>query len=153
MGDFHKFQLIDVRQPGEYAKGHLPGALLIPLGELAERASELDEDKHIIVYCRSGVRSKAACQILTRLGLDKVLNMKGGISSYHGEKVEGNVRTVEKKMNELDPMLLPDLVEKEKQQELQQEPEFDGFDTEPVDPSAPQELPTRQSLPVLPPQS
>ncbi len=69
------------------------------------------------------------------------------------EKVEGNVRTVEKKMNELDPMLLPDLVEKEKQQELLQEPEFDGFDTEPVDPSAPQELPTRQSLPVLPPQS
>ena len=68
-------------------------------------------------------------------------------------KVEGNVRTVEKKMNELDPMLLPELVEKEKQQELLQEPEFDGFDTEPVDTSAPQEVPSRQSLPVLPPQS
>ena len=85
------YQLVDVRQPGEYAKGHLPGALLIPLGELAERASELDENKQIIVYCRSGERSKTACQILTRLGVDKVLNMEGGISSYHGEQVEGNV--------------------------------------------------------------
>jgi outer membrane protein assembly factor BamD (BamD/ComL family) len=69
------------------------------------------------------------------------------------EKVEGNVRTVEKKMNELDPMLLPELIEKEKQQELMQEPEFDGFETEPVDPLTPQEVPARQSLPVLPPQS
>ena len=89
--ELDQFQLIDVRQPGEYAKAHLPGALLIPLGELAERASELDEDKYLIVYCRSGVRSKTACQILTRLGMDKVLNMLGGINSYHGEKVEGNV--------------------------------------------------------------
>ncbi|MBT8330126.1 MAG: hypothetical protein KJN87_10500, partial [Desulfofustis sp.] len=69
------------------------------------------------------------------------------------EKVEGNIRTVEKKMNELDPILLPELEEKEKQQELLQEPEFDGFDMEPDDQSAPQEVPTRQSLPVLPPQS
>jgi rhodanese-related sulfurtransferase/rubrerythrin len=85
------FQLVDVRQPGEYAKGHLPGARLIPLGELAERASELDEDKPVIVYCRSGVRSKTACQILTRLGVDKVLNMEGGLTSYRGEQVEGNI--------------------------------------------------------------
>ncbi len=86
-----QFQLLDVRQPGEYAKGHLPGALLIPLGELAERSAELDQDKKVIVYCRSGVRSKTACQILTRLGLDKVFNMEGGIASYRGEKVEGNI--------------------------------------------------------------
>ncbi len=89
--DLDQFQLVDVRQPGEYAKGHLPGARLIPLGELAKRTAELDQDKSIIVYCRSGVRSKTACQILTRLGLDKVLNLEGGITSYQGEQVEGNI--------------------------------------------------------------
>jgi rhodanese-related sulfurtransferase/rubrerythrin len=89
--ELEQFQLIDVRQPGEYAKGHLPGALLIPLGDVTERASELDEDKYAIVYCRSGVRSKTACQILTGLGLAKVLNLEGGIRSYHGEQVEGNI--------------------------------------------------------------
>ena len=68
-------------------------------------------------------------------------------------KVEGNIRTVEKKMNEIDPMLLPALEEKEKQQELLKEPEFDGFDMEPVEQSTPQAAPIRQSDPVYPPQS
>ena len=86
-----RYLLVDVRQPGEYAKGHLPGALLLPLGELADRVSELSEDKQVIVYCRSGVRSKTACQILLRLGIDDPLDMEGGISSYQGEQVEGNV--------------------------------------------------------------
>lgn len=86
-----QYQLIDVRQPGEYAQGHLPGALLIPLGKLADRVNEIDGRKRTIVYCRSGARSKSACQILTRLGIERPLNLKGGISSYHGEQVEGNV--------------------------------------------------------------
>ncbi len=89
--DLDQYQLVDVRQPGEYAKGHLPGALLLPLGDLAARAAELDGDKQTIVYCRSGVRSKTACQILARLGFDQVLDMKGGITSYNGEQVEGGV--------------------------------------------------------------
>ncbi len=89
--ELDRYQLVDVRQPGEYGVGHLPGALLIPLGELAKRYSELDFDKDTIVYCRSGVRSKTACQILTRLGLDRVYNMEGGITAYRGEQVEGNV--------------------------------------------------------------
>ena len=85
------YQLVDVRQPGEYAKGHLPGALLIPLSDLAARADELDEHKQTIVYCRSGVRSKTASQILMRLGVSDVFNMEGGITSYEGQQVEGNV--------------------------------------------------------------
>jgi rhodanese-related sulfurtransferase len=44
------FDLIDVRQPGEYEKGHLPGARLIPLPELANVLDQLDRDKPIIVY-------------------------------------------------------------------------------------------------------
>ncbi|MEJ2057240.1 MAG: rhodanese-like domain-containing protein [Desulfofustis sp.] len=89
--ELDRYQLVDVRQPGEYGKGHLPGALLIPLGELSKRYSELDFNKDTIVYCRSGVRSKTACQILTRLGIDRVYNMTGGITAYRGEQVEGDV--------------------------------------------------------------
>jgi len=85
------YQLLDVRQPGEYAAGHIPGALLIPLGELEKRYTELDGEKDTIVYCRSGVRSKTACQILTRLNIDRIHNMTGGITAYNGNKVEGNV--------------------------------------------------------------
>lgn len=85
------YQIVDVRQPGEYARGHLPGAILIPLGDLAKRFTELDFDRDTIVYCRSGVRSKTACQILARLGIDQVHNMEGGINSYQGSQAEGNV--------------------------------------------------------------
>jgi 3-mercaptopyruvate sulfurtransferase SseA len=45
-----EYNLVDVRQPGEYAEAHIPGALLIPLGELPERLSELDPDKFTITY-------------------------------------------------------------------------------------------------------
>lgn len=91
--EFDQYQLVDVRQPGEYEQGHIPGALLIPLGDLPTRVSELDSDKETIAYCRSGVRSKSACQILSGLGIDSIYNMVGGIIAYNGEQVEGNVDT------------------------------------------------------------
>lgn len=83
--------LLDVRQPGEYEQGHLPGAVLLPLGELAQRASELDADDHIIVYCRSGVRSRSAAQLLKANGFDKVYNLSGGILSWKRELAVGPV--------------------------------------------------------------
>lgn len=89
--EFDQYQLVDVRQPGEYEQGHIPGAMLIPLGELPTRLSELDFDKETIAYCRSGVRSKSACQILSGLGINSIYNMEGGIVAYNGERVEGNV--------------------------------------------------------------
>jgi len=85
------YQLVDVRQPGEYKQGHIPGALLIPLGELPARFSEIDLNRKAIVYCRSGVRSQTACSILTRLGCERIYNMEGGIIAYDGEQAEGNV--------------------------------------------------------------
>ncbi|MGI9538455.1 MAG: hypothetical protein ACR2PB_15390, partial [Desulfocapsaceae bacterium] len=69
------------------------------------------------------------------------------------DKVRGNIGTVEKKMNELDPMLLPELEEQERQQERLQENEIDGFDIEPSTPTMPQTAPDAQVLPVSPPQS
>ena len=52
-----EYTLLDVRQPEEYAEGHLPGSVLIPVGQLHQRLDELDRSKPAIVYCRSGVRA------------------------------------------------------------------------------------------------
>lgn len=61
--------LLDVRTPGEYAGGHLPGAVNIPVQELGERARELPAtDRAIVIYCRSGARSAAAASALQSLG-------------------------------------------------------------------------------------
>jgi rhodanese-related sulfurtransferase/rubrerythrin len=82
-------QLVDVRQPKEYQEQHIPGALLIPLGELKDRIDELSPDLPTIVYCRSGVRSKAGCQILCDDNFTDVLNMAGGILRWNGATAFG----------------------------------------------------------------
>ena len=84
-----RFQLLDVRQPKEYEQAHLPGATLIPLGELADRVEELDRNKEVVVYCRSGVRSRSACQILEAAGFTQVMNMTGGIIAWQGHTAGG----------------------------------------------------------------
>ncbi|HMM37213.1 MAG TPA: rhodanese-like domain-containing protein [Desulfovibrio sp.] len=76
--------LVDVRQPFEYQEFHLPGARLIPLGELPERAGELKRDKLVLVYCRSGSRSVAAAGLLEGLGFSRVINLQGGIAAWQG---------------------------------------------------------------------
>lgn len=83
------FQLVDVRQLKEYQEQHLPGALLIPLNELKKRAGELSPDLPTIVYCRSGVRSKAGCQILRDNDFNQILNLSGGILQYNGATAFG----------------------------------------------------------------
>lgn len=82
-------QLLDVRQPKEYQEQHIPGAILIPLSELKERISELSPDLPTIVYCRSGVRSKAGCQILRDDDFTDVQNMSGGILQWNGATAFG----------------------------------------------------------------
>ena len=89
--DHLAYQLVDVRQPGEYQQGHIPGALLMPLGEVAARAAELDPARKTIVYCRSGVRSKSGCAIMARLGVEQLYEMEGGINAWNGEQAEGGV--------------------------------------------------------------
>ncbi|MFH2123006.1 MAG: rhodanese-like domain-containing protein [Pseudomonadota bacterium] len=83
------YQIIDVRQPKEYEQGHLAGALLMPVKELQARLAELDRDETLLVYCHSGVRSKAACQLLLAEGFSEVYNMSGGIVAWQGEKISG----------------------------------------------------------------
>jgi rhodanese-related sulfurtransferase/rubrerythrin len=83
------FLLLDVRQPEEYEAGHIPGAMLIPLGELEARQEELERDKKIITYCRSGHRSMAAAIALCGLGFKDVHTMKDGILNWRYETIGG----------------------------------------------------------------
>jgi len=84
-----RYQLLDVRQPKEYADGHLPGAILIPLKELPNRLNELNSEKPTIVYCASGGRSRAAAHFLSGKNFASVLNMQGGIKAWNGRKAMG----------------------------------------------------------------
>ncbi len=84
------YQLVDVRQPKEYAEGHLPSSLLIPLKELPARINELDSGKPTIVYCASGGRSRAAAQFLKGRDFTKVFNMAGGIKAWEGGTALGS---------------------------------------------------------------
>ena len=88
-GDSGRYQLIDVRQPHEYEKAHIPGAILLPLPDIPNKQIRLDKDKPMIVYCHSGVRSKAACQLFTMAGAKYVFNMSGGILAWNGEEATG----------------------------------------------------------------
>lgn len=83
------FTLLDVRQPGEYRLGHLPGARLIPVDELPDRLTELPSRKPIIVYCATGMRSRAAATLLKRGGFLEVYGLKGGIRAWNGDIAEG----------------------------------------------------------------
>src|SRR4030042_900211 len=84
-----EFLLLDVRQPEEYADGHIPGAMLIPLGELEARQDELERGKRIITYCRSGHRSMAAAIALCELGFKDVHHLEGGILNVRYETIGG----------------------------------------------------------------
>lgn len=77
--------LLDVREPDEYAAGHIDGATLIPLGSLQSRAAELPKDRPIVVYCRSGRRSAEAVSQLHALGFDTAVNLTGGYTRWAAE--------------------------------------------------------------------
>jgi rhodanese-related sulfurtransferase len=75
-------QFIDVREPHERRARHIPGTLHIPLGELPRHLHRLDPGRPVVVHCKSGVRSLAACQLLRHLGFQRVYNLRGGIDSW-----------------------------------------------------------------------
>lgn len=76
------FQLIDVREEHEFDEANL-GGHLIPLGEIIDRADEVNKDKQVVIHCRSGKRSATAIQALeSNLGYTNLYNLKGGILAY-----------------------------------------------------------------------
>lgn len=80
-----KLTVIDVREPYEYAIARIPGTKLIPLGQVAERAGELDPNAEIILQCRSGKRSADALSQLKAKGFKRLKNLVGGILAWSDE--------------------------------------------------------------------
>ena len=89
----HAVTVLDVREPAEWdgPLGRIPNAVLIPLGQLAERAGEVSKDKPIVAVCRAGGRSAQATNILREAGFDRVANLPGGMLRWRAENraVEG----------------------------------------------------------------
>lgn len=94
--------LIDVREDDEWARGRIPGASHIPLGELGERVedaafageiSEADRARPVVVYCAGGVRSLVGAAVLKRMGFASPVSLKGGIREWaaRGGEAEGVV--------------------------------------------------------------
>ncbi len=73
--------LVDVRTPDEYEEAHVPGAVLIPLAELSERAGEVPRGTRVYVICASGGRSLVAAEALNRAGWDTV-SVSGGTKGW-----------------------------------------------------------------------
>ncbi len=79
-------QLIDVRQPDEYAFASIEGARLIPLGEIISRIGELDPTRETVVHCKMGGRSARAIEAMQRSGYTGTLkNLVGGITAWSND--------------------------------------------------------------------
>ncbi len=83
------YTILDVRQPGEYEAGHIPGAKLIPLPDLNDRIGEVDTGKPTIVYCAVGGRSRVAAQMLAGKGFAEVFNLSGGFKAWKSDRAVG----------------------------------------------------------------
>ncbi len=86
MDEEKNVQLIDVRQPNEFAFAKIEGAKLIPLGEIVKRMNELDATKEAIIQCKAGGRSAQAIQMLRLSGYSgRLANLVGGITAWSNE--------------------------------------------------------------------
>ncbi len=74
--------VLDVREPEEYAHGHVPGAVNLPQAELALRLDEVPRDRPVLTICQGGYRSLRAAQFLRQVGLDEVASVGGGTEAW-----------------------------------------------------------------------
>ncbi len=74
--------LLDVRSDKEYKKGHIPGAVHVPLAEVGDKVKKLKKDKDLVVYCRSGNQSIWAIKRLMGMGYKNLYNLKGGYNAW-----------------------------------------------------------------------
>ena len=88
-----KLQLLDVRSPGEWKHGHIPGAQHVFLPELREKAAKIDKEKATAVYCESGYRASLGASILKQEGFKDVRNVPGSWQAWKkaGFQVEGRI--------------------------------------------------------------
>jgi rhodanese-related sulfurtransferase len=80
--DNEDVQVIDVRTPGEYAGGHVPGAINIPHMSVVSRKDELATDKELVMICQMGQRSALACEFAASLGFKELFNVEGGTEAW-----------------------------------------------------------------------
>lgn len=73
---------VDVREPQEFAQGHIKGARLVPLSTVMARAEELAKHEQVVLVCRSGNRSGVACRQLAAAGLTNLHNLEGGLVAW-----------------------------------------------------------------------
>jgi rhodanese-related sulfurtransferase len=74
--------LLDVREPEEYAHGHVPGAVNLPQADLATRLAEVPRDRLVYLICQGGFRSLRAAQFLRQRGFEDVVSVKGGTEAW-----------------------------------------------------------------------
>jgi len=74
--------VLDVREPEEYAHGHVPGAVSLPQADLASRLDEVPRDRPVMLVCQRGMRSYRAAQFLVQMGIDQVASVKGGTAAW-----------------------------------------------------------------------
>jgi len=82
--DTGRVVLVDVREPDEFASGHVPGARNVPLAQLPSAAASLDPTAETLLICRSGHRSVTATKQLKKLGFTHAINVKGGTLAWRG---------------------------------------------------------------------
>lgn len=82
MGEGRGAQFVDVRETHERMARSIPGTLHLPLAELSRQWKRLDPERPVIVHCKSGMRSAAACEWLRRMGFWEVYNLRGGIDAW-----------------------------------------------------------------------
>jgi len=80
--------LLDIRSSAEFAQGTIPQAEPLPMHLLPLRLTELPRDRALVLFCRSGARSYHACQFLAQQGVDRVLNLRGGILAWVRQGLE-----------------------------------------------------------------
>jgi rhodanese-related sulfurtransferase len=78
--------ILDVREPEEYAHGHVPGAINLPQADVASRLAEIPRDRPVIILCEHGIRSLRAARFLKQMGIGDVVSVKGGTAAW---RVEG----------------------------------------------------------------
>src|ERR1051325_5589421 len=79
-------QIIDVREPNEYAFARIPNSVHIPLGQVLNRMSEIDQTRDTVVHCKMGGRSASTIEALQRAGFTgRLTNLKGGITAWSNE--------------------------------------------------------------------
>lgn len=101
--------VIDVRQPAEYEEGHIPGAINIPLRELAANVDKIPTDTPVYVYCKSGYRAAVANSSLRMMGYDNTHSFSGSWLAWTAEEEEVSTDAVEATVFG-DPGLTPELV-------------------------------------------